>query len=467
MGHLHRLDGPESAALNPASEPPQPTDQPPATLPLRLLWLAGLAALFFGSYSFTNWLTALRAPVPSVQFAWEQHIPFLAWTILPYWATDLLYAWSVLFCRTRAELFRHGKRLIFVQLFATLCFLLFPLQCLSVRPPVEGVEKLLLDLLLVFDRPYNQAPSLHVAITVVLWNRFAQHFRGALWWLLRALLIISALSTLTTFQHHFVDLPSGLWLGLLALAVYPEQPQKDFAPQHGRGRWVFALFYSALAFGLFSLALRWGGFALWLLWGAASLLLVALMYSVGRPFLLRKQNGRFPFELRLLFGPYFWLARANAWFWTRNLPMTQEIAPGVWLGRAPRSAEELRAHGFQSVVDFTSEIVLPLQGEAYWAVPMLDMIPPNVPQLEAGVAAIEASAGHRPTLVCCALGFSRSASSIAAWLLHTGQAPDMPSAVARITAIRPQVVLTRLHRAKLQEFAAKVDAKLAAKLDSE
>ena len=50
-----------------------------------LCWLAFLAPFFYATYGDANSFAASRAEVPSIVFAWERHIPFLAWTIVPYW----------------------------------------------------------------------------------------------------------------------------------------------------------------------------------------------------------------------------------------------------------------------------------------------------------------------------------------------------------------------------------------------
>ena len=51
-------------------------------------------------------------------------------------------------------------------------------------------------------------------------------------------------------------------------------------------------------------------------------------------------------------------------------------------------------------------------------------------------------------LVCCALGYSRSAAAIAVWMLMTGRAPDLAAAEAAISAVRPRIVLgERAHEA--------------------
>jgi hypothetical protein len=76
---------------------------------LSLLWLAVLTPFVFLTYGFTNWVSSLRHDVPSLAFAWQHHIPFLAWTIVPYWSTDLFYAGALFLCRTRRELLHPRK----------------------------------------------------------------------------------------------------------------------------------------------------------------------------------------------------------------------------------------------------------------------------------------------------------------------------------------------------------------------
>ncbi len=56
-----------------------------------------------------------------------------------------------------------------------------------------------------------------------------------------------------------------------------------------------------------------------------------------------------------------------------------------------------------------------------------------------------ASAAAGPLLVCCALGYSRSAASVATWLLRTGRAADAEAAVAIVRAARPGIVLGPAH----------------------
>ena len=58
------------------------------------LWLAFLGPFFFASYGFANGFASTRAHVGVIAFDWERNIPFLPWTIVPYWSIDVLYAIS-------------------------------------------------------------------------------------------------------------------------------------------------------------------------------------------------------------------------------------------------------------------------------------------------------------------------------------------------------------------------------------
>ena len=77
-----------------------------AVLRAAALWLAFLAPLFYLTYGTANWLASLRAEVPDIAFGWERHIPFIAWTIVPYWSINAFYALSLLVNDTPEEVGR-------------------------------------------------------------------------------------------------------------------------------------------------------------------------------------------------------------------------------------------------------------------------------------------------------------------------------------------------------------------------
>ena len=60
---------------------------------------------------------------------------------------------------------------------------------------------------------------------------------------------------------------------------------------------------------------------------------------------------------------------------------------------------------------------------------------------------------HGPLLVCCALGYSRSACAVAAWLIGSGRAASVDEALALLQRARPQIVLGPAHREALARLS--------------
>lgn len=411
-----------------------------------LLWLALLGPFFFASYGFANWMAAHQAAVPVVAFSWETHIPFLPWTIVPYWSIDLFYAVSFFLCRRKSELDRHALRLLSAQVIAVACFLLWPLRFSFERPDTRGVFGWLFEVLLGFDKPFNQAPSLHIVLLIVLWVKFAQYVRGHWRTVLHAWAALIGVSVLTTFQHHFIDVPTGLLVGWLCVWLWPEQgttPLRAWHAVRDPERWRLAVLYVLGAGVLLVPALLVRGAALWLLWPAMSLSLVALAYAgLGTAVFQKRADGRLTMAARWLLAPYLGAAWINSRLWTRRAPQPVQVADGVWLGRLPGAA--LPAP-LLAVVDTCAELSCRARGATYASVPMLDLVVPTADALRDAADAIERLRAQGAVLACCALGYSRSAASVAAWLLRSGRATDAADAVARVRAARPTIVLGKAH----------------------
>ena len=109
------------------------------TLKASLLKLALVGALFYTSYGLSNHYAASLAYVPEIAFAWERNIPFWAWTIVPYWSLNLMYAAAFFLCRDTCEQNRYVARLVSAQIVATTCFMLFPLHFGWPKPPTDGL----------------------------------------------------------------------------------------------------------------------------------------------------------------------------------------------------------------------------------------------------------------------------------------------------------------------------------------
>jgi hypothetical protein len=417
------------------------------------VWLALLAPLFYLTYGLANWWALQRwsaGQVPTVVFDWERHIPFWDWTIFPYWSINVFYGLSLFLSRSKHRIDRHAARLLTAQFIAVTCFVLFPLHFSFGQPEVQGAAGFLFAALRGFDQPFNQAPSLHVALAVILWDWYRSLMRNA-WqrWLLHVWTFAICASVLTTYQHHFIDVPTGALLGVLCVWLWPLEREVALPaawrlsgePQ----RLKLAALYFAGAFGLLVLALGWGGLALGLLGLSTPLFLVALNYlGFGERGFRMDRSGNMHWSARWLFGPYTWAAAFNAWVWTRRPPPRAEVVPGVWLGRRPSHAEWLSA-GRPALVSLCAELPLHAATQSVTrCLPMLDLVVPSPVRLKRAAHLVQVQRGAHPggpVWVCCALGFSRSAAAVVAWqLLHDG-ASDLSHAEARTRRARPQLVL--------------------------
>ncbi len=453
LGNFHGLAGP-SQVIRPR---PACTDGGrSAGYPWRraLLWLLLLAPFFFASYGFATWLSARRAEVGVIVFAWEEQIPFLPWTIVPYWLIDLLYGLSLFLCATRRRLDTHAARLLLTQVLAVACFLAFPLRYSFVRSEVDGAFGWMFAALSSFDQPFNQAPSLHIALLVILLAAYRCALPRAWHALLYALAGLIGVSVLTTWQHHFFDVPTGAWLACFVLWLLPDDARSLFQRAvltRERRRLLVALSYMLAALAAGVLAIRLGGAGLWLLWPAASLTLVGLIYLLfDAAAFAKRADGSMPPAVRCLFAPYLVGAWLNSRWWTRGMPSADELVPGILLGRLP-TKRELRQLRIAAVVDLCAELPCATPGVPHAIVPLLDLITPSCDELEQAVGAIDEKRAAGTLLVCCALGFARSAVVLAGWLLHSGLAVSPEEAARRVQTARPAVVLGReqialLHR---------------------
>jgi hypothetical protein len=418
-------------------------------------WLAFLGPFFFASYGFANWLASRRTGVGSVAFTWERSIPFVPWTIVPYWSIDLLYALSPFLCTTRRELDRHAQRLLTVQVVSVVCFIVWPLRFSFPHPAATGLFGALFIALGSFDKPFNQAPSLHIALLVVIWVCLARHCPARWRWLLHSWMALIGVSVLTTYQHHFIDLPTGLAVGFAALWILPDEgtsPLTGMELTRDPRRLRLAAFYAIGAITLAVLSTS-GGIELWLLWPATALVIVALNYAaIGVRGFQKSDDGRLRVAAWGLLLPYIAGAWLNSRLWTRLHPGHADVIDGVSIGRIP-SGRDLARSTLAAVVDLAAELPCGSRADLFYrSIPVLDLTVPDVETLRETVAAIEEARRHGSTLVCCGLGYSRSAIAVIAWLLSTHRAETIEKAVSMVRSARPAIVLRSEHRAMLGAF---------------
>lgn len=418
-----------------------------------LLYLIILAPFFFLSYGFSNHYAAGLINVPSIVFKWEHLIPLWPWTIVPYWSIDLFYGLSLVLCWNKFELKQHALRLFTAQLISISCFLLFPLKFSFERPELHGFFGMWFDILMGFDKAFNQAPSLHIVLLIILWDFYRRHISLSFRWVVDIWSFLIGLSVLTTWQHHFIDIPTGIVVGALCLWLYPLDLKAPYQAQlhHFRTTRHFKLasYYLFGAIVLCILAWLIRGWALWLFYPAMSLLLVSLAYVLVRPHFFQKQdNGKMTIASLILFGPYLIFAWLNSRLWTKKHPEDSLVFENyqlkIFLGRIP---SQKHTSTYTAIFDCCAE--LPVATEtSYQQYLTLDLIPIQADQLYHAVNAFEKLIQHSQQheqpkiLIFCALGYSRSTAVLCAWLIKKQHAINIKNALQLIRAARPWIKLS-------------------------
>ena len=398
------------------------------------LRLAITGVLFYASYGLANAVSAWRAPVPEIVFAWEAAMPFWPWAIFPYWGLNGLYALGFFLCETDGVQRRYMAQLWLAQAVAVSGFLLFPLQISWIKPEVGGLAGQLFTSLAQFDAPYNQAPSLHIMLALIVgrfyWYRLAPRWRApwALWCLMMGA------SVLPTWQHHFIDIPTGLLAASLVLWALPWQGEVPWRTRT-RAHRLPAVLYGAGSVACIGVACLGGGW-LWCLWPAAALAAYAACYAgLGARAWQKQPSGRHSLPVTLIMlplRPFIWL---NMRYWLRGQTLSAAVHGSVHIGSI------LAARDYGQVLDVCAEYALRAPAR-YRCVAMLDMVAPAPEDLRAAADVLQSlQANGEATLVCCALGYGRSAAVVLTWLLRYGHCQTLAQAEACLRRVRPQMVL--------------------------
>ncbi|MBJ9986683.1 phosphatase PAP2/dual specificity phosphatase family protein [Acinetobacter sp. S40] len=434
-----------------------------------LLCLMFLAPFFFLSYGFANHYTASLRHVPSIVFAWEKNIPLWPWTIIPYWSIDFFYGLSLLLCWNKFELRQHVLRLFTAQLLSICCFLLFPLKFSFERPELHGFFGVWFDILMGFDKPFNQAPSLHIVLLVILWDFYRRHIRSPFKWLVDFWSVLIGLSVLTTWQHHFIDIPTGLIVGAWCVWLYPLNIKAPYAKQNQQQRTIkhikLGSYYILASILLAALASYLQSWALWLFYPALSLFLVGFAYVLVRPYFFQKQSdGKMSPATLILFFPYLLFAWLNSRIRTYKHPNDSEIIHidqlTIYLGRIP-SPDQIQL--YNGIFDCCAELPVHTTKD-YGQYLSLDLIPLQANQLEYAVEAFDHlllnlnrsnTLHQKKILIFCALGYSRSTSILCAWLIKHKHAVNSKNALQIVRKGRPWVKLNESHIQQINLYQLK------------
>ncbi|MES2743363.1 MAG: phosphatase PAP2 family protein [Pseudomonadota bacterium] len=388
---------------------------PDPTWRRRGLHLLVNALAFSVCYPLANRAAQERGVARHLVTALDGALPFLPWMILPYLSSGLLFGLAFALVRGADALRVLSARLLLATVCACLVFVLFPLQFSLPRPPVTApVPAALFDYLALFDRPYNQLPSLHVAFCVILWAALRCRLRHRLARAaLAGWLMLVALSTLFTYQHHLLDVPAGALLGLAAVWLLRPGAARPGAARPDVARSGVAFYYLMAAAVLWLVGVLLLD-CMALLYGVASLLLVSLAYRRADRHFLHKRDGRFPAWVWLMYAPYLAGYRLSwhAVRWHgRARPPLRRMAPLLWVGRRLDDSEAALLPADCTVIDLANELSATpaLRAHRLYHFPLLDLAPPP-PAVIADIVTLMLAETRRgrPVYLHCAMGYSRS-----------------------------------------------------------
>ncbi len=424
----------------------------------RLLWLFFIAPFFFLLYGTANQIVSSYEGVPVFVYDWEKSIPFIAWMIVPYMFLDLFFGLSLLLPKTRGELQRHVMRLGFTITISALLFLIIPLQFSFAKPEVSGWLAPLFDAL-KNDLPYNQLPSLHVSLSMIVGYQFIHHSGQLMRWLYGIWFTLIILSILFVYQHHFIDIPGGILIGFLAFYLFPVRgrsrlPLFFVSPKH-LGMAIKYLYISIVCTVLaFKLSFLWILFASL----AISMLLLAIAYATGFNNLSQKKRGQVSWIFMVLFWPYY-LGNILAWkYWRNKVTTFNNVDDQVYIGMSLAEEDHvlLRENNIKMVIDLAPELNSRLPDDVdYFSISLLDLAIPDPERLITIVEQIKQASIKGKVLVHCKLGLSRSTLVAGAWLIMNGY--DKKDVWNKLKKIQPLSIDRPYMHIALELFEAELD----------
>lgn len=423
----------------------------------------GLSLLFLLVYGSANVLSSRRDDVEVWVFAWERYIPFVPLMIVPYMSIDLFFVAAPFLARNREDLHSFAKRIAAAIIVAGIFFLAMPLRFSFDRPPVDGILGQIFNTFRLLDRPFNQFPSLHITLCILLADIYLSHTRGAVRTAAQVWFSLIGASTLLVYQHHVIDIVGGFVLAVACLYAFPHPRLQLPVIVNRRIGTIYGL--SALLVTLLAILLRpWG---LVLLWPATSLGIVAAGYFGTGPGIYRKRFGLLPLGARILMTP---VLLGQWWSWRHYAKQSEawdDVTERLWLGRVLKNDEADTAlqRGVVAVLDLTCEFSAPpsFKNVRYLNLPILDLTAPTADHLAAAMRFIDAHIDQGIVYIYCKAGYSRSGATAAAYLLHSGAVATPEEAASKLRYARPRIVLRgeamravrAFHQTKINHEAAR------------
>lgn len=365
-------------------------------------------------YSAALYISTLEN-VPSFVFLFEKHIPFIPWTILPYMSSGLFFSLIFLLCTKREQLRILTKRMLFVTLTAGVCFVVFPLKFSLLKPEISNsFFEFSFHFLKILDPPFNQSPSLHIAYAFIFWTIF-RNFNPPLRLFFMVWLIVLGISTLTTYQHHCIDIITGSILAHISFIIFPDEKNNfGYRNYHVANFYFLCGWISVLC----SLILNkfFSEYWLLLLWPAIIMFFIGYYYQKNNVYFLKDKTGNIPLFKKIFFAPYqflYWIF----WNFLRKNKNPIEILPHLYISSKPSKKDlksfEINVNTFVYDLSAEMEEIYEIKEKStYSCIPFLDIGTFDIEETKKLVEKITENYKHLPKdgkiLIHCTMGYTRS-----------------------------------------------------------
>lgn len=184
--------------------------------------------VFFPVYFGAGHVATVSGRAINVALPFETLVPLVPWTIWLYLSVFPLFLLP-LFHLDVAEIAALSRRMTAAVLIAGVAFVALPMRWSYPPRRVEGALGPLFDLLGSADTPHNLAPSLHVALAWLIFAPVLPKVGPRAKTIHVAWFTALTISTVTTHQHHLIDVVTGLGLAATLLRLMPSS-----VDAHGR-----------------------------------------------------------------------------------------------------------------------------------------------------------------------------------------------------------------------------------------
>lgn len=373
--------------------------------------------VFITLYMSAQYYSVYRGLDWSVVLAVDTYIPFIEWMIIPYATSGVFFLLAFYWTDTLYQLQLLTKRMLIVSGIAFIGFIAFPIAY-SVDKPQHTIALFnpLFDFITTWDTHYNQAPSLHVAYSIVFMTVVEQtkRFTKATKAFLQLWLALVALSTLFIYQHHTIDVITAIGVCLLVFYFVPNK-EKALYLNIKKGLVYFTLATALIYVVCVAINIT---LSLTLLWIVTNLIYIGIAYIQNNIYFIKDRQGNIAWWKYIVLAPYlltyYILRQSNKVFY----PVTvAELLPQVYIGPLLSSTKAKEVFQNKDIITYDLSAEMKensylIQHSTYYFFPLLDIGQANTDYLNDIINCVQttyqAKKDNTIIYIHCAMGLSRS-----------------------------------------------------------